>query len=830
MLALPKPLFPTFDACEGQYNSEWSTVPVQELLHSGLRFWLTNHQVGLSVLHRLLPSITLAITTMADPSFSFAQDATAQQARASIVGTVVNGVTQRPLAGATVAVVGTPRGAITDSLGRFRITDVPPGIVVLTARLVGFEPTRVADVAVGPGKPATVTIAMVEQPRQTADVVVRASAFSQNGPTATSTQRLTAEEVRRAPGVQEDVVRAVALLPGVAVTQAGRNDLAVRGGAPFENLFLVDNIEVPNINHFGSQGSTGGPLSIINIDFVSDVSLSTGGFGPRYGDRLSSVTDITLRRGNSERFAGEFNLSATGVGLIAEGPMSTSGTYMVSVRRSYLDLIFGLAGFSFIPEYYDLTAKVTYDLDADNSLSFLTIGALGTVRFNNDDSDALFDNARVTAPSQNQYMSGLSWKHLFSNGFLTTTIGRTFTSYRTTQQDSTGAIVFRNNSTEGENSLRTDLVWVPSPALDVTAGIIGKYASTLTYDVNLPGYARLDAAGVPTPLAVDTTWTAARVGIYGNVAWTFADAWQVGIGGRLDYYGFLDTRLYAAPRLSLRYRVSETTSLTASAGRYVQAPQFIWLIGDRSNGSSLEPIVADQVVLSWQHLVDDDWKFQVETYYKEYHSYPVRQYRPQAVLSPSGFDDITTDIPFGLEPIAMRGNGRTLGAELFVQKKLSASLPFYGLASVSANMTRFTTPDDRERAGAFDSPFIATLAIGWRPNDVWEVSSKLRTSAGLPTTPYIDNATLATQRQRPLGSLDFERYNEGPRTPTFVALDLRADRRWFFDGWQLITYIDIQNVTGRKNVSGYRWNSRLAAVEAQESIGILPSIGINVEF
>lgn len=752
------------------------------------------------------------------------------QATGTITGIVVNAVTRAPLAGTQIAVVGTTKGAISKRDGKFVLTNIPAGVVSLRASFVGFDPQTINDVVVSPGKPVTVTVELLETAIELQGVVVSEGAFRKQTQTITSTQRLTSEEVRRAPGVQEDVVRAVALLPGVAVTAAGRNDLAVRGGAPFENLFLVDNIEVPNINHFGSQGSTGGPLSIINIDFVRDVSLSTGGFGPRFGDRLSSVTNIQLRDGNDVQFGGEVNLSATGVGVIGEGPIGDRGTFLFSVRRSYLDLIFNLAGFGFVPEYYDVTGKLSYDLDDNNTLSFLVIGALGTVKFNNDSADQRYDNSRVAAPSQDQYFSGLTWRTLMTDGVLNVTLGRTFTAYRTTQQDSLTNVIFRNNSDEGETSLRADLTLLPSPTLEVNVGTIAKLASRLAYDVVLPGFARLDAAGQPTPLRIDTTFSAFRGGLYAQAVWTVADRWKVSAGGRADVYPFLASSFVVSPRLGLTYQAFDNVSFNVSGGRYYQAPQFIWLIGDKTNGSTLTPLRADQVVGGIEWIVAEDLKVQAEVYYKSYDNYPVRRFRPQAVLAPTGFDDITTDIPFGLEPIAMTGTGTAMGVEFFVQKKLSTEIPVYGLASISINQTRFVAADGVERPGAFDTPIIATIAAGWRPGDAWELSGKVRASEGIPSTPFVDSPERAAATGFPVGTLDFSRYNEGARLPFFYAVDVRVDKRWFFSGWQLITYIDVQNVTGRKNVSGQKWDQRLQRVELQESIGVLPSIGVNIEF
>ncbi len=747
-----------------------------------------------------------------------------------ITGVIADATTLQPLYGATVSVVGTTRGAISKKDGKFVIKGVPPGIYTLRTSLVGYGTDLLSDIVVSPGKPASVSIKLAEKDVRLNEVVVLSDAFRKDNTSISSTQLLTSEEVRRAPGVQEDVVRAVALLPGVAVTQAGRNDLAVRGGAPFENLFIVDNIEVPNINHFGSQGSSGGPLSLINIAFVQDVSLSTGGFGPKYGDRLSSVTNLQLREGNDQKFAGEVNLSATGFGVIAEGPAGSDATFLVSARRSYLDLIFKAAGFGFIPEYWDFSSKIAVNLSQKDKLVFLAIGALDQVSFNNTD-DNLYKNSRVTAPSQDQYFAGLTWRHLFDNGYVSTTLGRTFSAFNTVQQDSLGNDIFRTKTKEGDNSLRTDVVVVPSSKLEINAGAIIRYASNLDYKIVLPGFARLDASGNPAPLLKDTAFTAFRAGAYAQVDYALTDSWKLVAGLRGEFYGFLsEDRLALSPRGTIMYSPTPEITFRIGGGRYYQAPQFIWMVGDESNPGNLRPLRADQVIGGWEWLAWSDLKIQVEAYYKKYASYPVRLFRPQAVLSPSGFDDVYNDIPFGLEPLANSGTGTAYGIEFFVQKKLSEALPFYGLLSLSINRTTFVANDAVERTGTFDTPIIGTIAVGWRPSALWEISSKLRMSQGLPSTPYITTQERAAATGFPIGTLDFAFFNEGGRLPFFYALDVRVDKRWFFEGLQLITYIDIQNITGRKNVSGLQFDQQTQTVVQQSSIGILPSIGVNIQF
>jgi hypothetical protein len=736
-----------------------------------------------------------------------------------VTGYVVSKMTQQPLASITVRILNTNLGGFTDVNGKFSIKDIPPGIYAVQFSGIGFEKYVQTDVNVNPGLPRNFKVELAEKIIMLEGAEVRASYFIKNVETVTSTQTLNFEDIRRTPGVQEDVVRATALLPGVAVTSAGRNDLIVRGGAPFENLFVVDNIEVPNINHFGSQGASGGPLSIINIDFVRDVSFSSGGFGSKYGNKVSSITNIQLRNGNEEMFGGKVNLSATGFGAGFEGPISDDGSFLLSVRRSYLDFIFKAAGFSFIPEYWDFQTKVNYKINQKNTLTFLGIGALNTVVLNNETSDDKFRNSRIQAPVQNQYFSGFTWQTLFDKGFGRFTLGRSYTSYNTSQKDSNLLEIFKNVSEEGETSLKADFDFQLTDRYNLMFGNQTKFASRLTYDVNIPSYIRTDANGLPQALLLDTSFTSLQNSTYASLTTGFGQN-KLTFGTRLDYYEMTEPKLYFSPRLSYIYQINEVSAFTMSAGRYYQSPSYIWLVGGTTEPT--KAIQADQIVLGYDHTPLEDLKVQLEVYYKWYSNYPGRVYRPQAVLSPSGFDDISNDIPYGLEPLVFEGKGYSRGVELFIQKKLS-DIPLYGLFSLTLSETKFTSLDEVERTGSYDSPFIFNFALGYRINQEWEIAGKFRASTGLPTTPYQTTGQF-------IGQLDFTQYNEGDRLPMFHQLDLRIDKKWNFSGMALTTYIDVQNVYSRKNISQIRWNPRTQQAEYGTSIGILPSIGVNWEF
>lgn len=771
--------------------------------------------------------LILALTLPASMLGAQRRDDTARAASRDAVGVIAGRViatgSERPLGDAVVQVPGTTRSARTDADGRFVLRDVPIGIVRLDVRRLGYAAVTRGDIAVTPGKPAEVTIALVPTQIQLERVTVRPQAFPAVAPATTpvSTQRYDAEELRRQPGAQEDVLRAISIAPGVGVTSAARNDLVVRGGAPAENLFVVDNIEVPNINHFGSQGSTGGPISLVNVRFVDNAALSAGGFGVRYGDRASSATVITLREGNRERVSGEVNVAATQVGAVVEGPIGSRATFLANVRQSYLDLLFKAIGLSFIPSYTDATAKLAWRPSPRDAFSAVVIGARGTVTFDNDTDSARVNNAQVLAPRQDQYFSGITWKRQVTRGLVTTTLGRTFTRYRTAQRDSLLAPVFASQSSEGETTLRTDLVLSLGDRLDIETGTAWRYASRAQFATTLRGALRRDGDGVPRPLAVDTMFRALRNGSYAQASMQLHPRLRITTGVRADWYGFLDGATRLAPRAAAALRFGDRTTATLAAGRYWQAPSYIWLVGDATNTRTLRPFHADHLVIGVTRVVTPELKVQVEGYVKRYGAYPTRVWRPQAVFSPSGFDDVTTDIPFGLEPLASNGVGTARGIEIFAQKKLGAT-PWYGQLAASWNHTRFTARDGIDRRGAFDTPVLANGVLGWRPNARWELATRVRSGSGLPYTPWITNGAQA-------GTLDFTRYNADRLAPFFAA-DLRIDRRWLVRGRQLIGYIDLQNVTNRANATAPSWDLRAQRVRQETGVGLLPTIGLNLEF
>ncbi len=745
------------------------------------------------------------------------ESAKSQEATGSVYGKVIDKFTNEPLIGANVIIIGSDLGAATNARGEFSINNIPPNVYQIRASVIGYNSITKTDISVMPGRPAQVDFELIVTAIELEGVVVQSDYFTRNPIEVGSIKGFSNEEIRRSAGGFEDVVRAVSILPGVAQADPGRNDLIVRGGGPSENLYLIDGIPVQNINHFGTQGATGGPLSYVNLDFVSGTTFSTGGFSVLNGDKLSSVLTIDLREGRKDKIGGKATVSATQFGLDVEGPTSDNSTFILSARRSYLDFIFKAADFSFVPEYYDGFAKYDWDIDNKNSLSFLLIAAFDDVKYFNDTEDQRYDNSRILGSDQTQYATGLSYRHLFNKGFLDVTLNRNYVDFNTQQSDSLLNPIFTNNSLEKENTLKADLTYKFSNATEFNFGGSAKLID-FEADIFVPEFVSTFGDSIQTTdINADENYT--KFAAYTNFNFLLFEKMNFNLGARLDYFSPLKTKTYFSPRFSASYKLTDLTSLNFSTGIYYQTPSYLWLIGDEIN-LNLKNIRVNQYVLGVDQYFSADALFRLEGFIKDYSDYPTSLTRTYLILANTGAGFAGSDenfASFGLDPLNSAGLGLAKGVEFSVQKKLSGT-PYYGIFSLTYSEANFTALDDVERIGSYDQTWIFNISGGYKFNEEWESAIKFRYSTGKPYTPYNSDGTQSVNQ---INSVRF---------PVNHSLDVRVDKRWFFSGWSLITYIDIQNIYNRKNITGIRWDQRTQTPEFNETIGILPSIGISAMF
>ncbi|HVO76019.1 MAG TPA: TonB-dependent receptor [Ignavibacteriaceae bacterium] len=760
---------------------------------------------------KIINLFTASIVSLFIYHLTFAQE------NGTVYGRITDAQTNEPLPFANILIIGTNYGAASNENGFFRIEGVPYNTYQIRASVVGYNSLTKTDIIVQAGKPAAVNFELAEQVIQLENVVVTGDYFSNNPLEVNSIRNFSYEEIRRSPGGFEDVIRALSILPGVAQADAGRNDLIIRGGAPSENLYLIDGIEISNINHFGGQGVSGGPLSYINLDFVKETSFSTSGFSSMYGDKISSVLSIKLRDGREDRIGGKATVSASQFGLNLEGPIAGESNFIFSARRSYLDFIFKAAGFSFVPEYYDLLFKANINPHSGDQFNFLFISAFDNVKFFNGTDDQRFDNSSVLGSDQVQYLTGFSYRHLFKDGFFNIGLSRNYIDYFTRQNDLLLNPIFSNKSLEQENMVRADIIYKPSANSEMNIGGTFKLIET-KYNIFFPSFkTSFGDSTAGSNLKTNNSYT--KAGAYFNYNRLLFNKINFNFGFRGDIFTALNNKLRFSPRVSLSYILNELTNLNFSAGIYHQSPSYIWLEASETN-KDLNMIRAEQYIAGFDRRIAVDALLKVEGFYKVYSDYPASKTRPYLVLANTGagFEGSEGNFTsFGLEPLVSSGYGQSRGVEISIQKKLS-EIPYYGLLSLTYSKADYTSLDGIERSGTYDQNWLLNLSLGYKIDAFWEAAAKFRFASGSPYTPFGSNG---------IQRID---YLNSRRLKSAHSLDIRIDKRWYFSSWTLITYLDIQNIYNRKNSTSIKWDKRKMRADEESSIGILPSIGISAEF
>jgi hypothetical protein len=738
----------------------------------------------------------------------------------TIRGRLSDAETRSPLAGANVILLGTRTGAVTDVDGGFVIQNAAAGSYSLQCRYMGYEPATETDVIVRPRRVTFVEVGLKLAVIRSGEVKVKAGYFRHDDEQPLSLTAISREEIRRAPGSAGDVSRILMTLPAVAKVNDQSNALIVRGGSPVENAFFIDNIEIPNINHFPTQGATGGPIGMVNVDFIQDVRFHSGGFSAAYGDRLSSVMDISFREGNRNEFDGQLDLNFAGFGGVAEGPFGKKGSWLFSARRSYLDLLVKAVdvGTAVAPRYGDTQWKIVRDVHPRHKIEFL--GIWGDDE-NNPDRETAVQNDMSDYGYQDhaERTTGITWRALWGvNGYSNTSVSTNWNRFREDYYETnSGRHLVRNRSWERAVKFRNSNRFRLHPRHSLEFGLEIRLLDN-RYDNAFDEYT--DAAGEPVAaLPLSCRIRGKQAGAFVDYIARPFDRLTATFGVRGDCFSFTD-RKTLSPRFSFSYRLDDLTSLTGSAGLYRQTLPLILLAQDPGN-RRLESPSALQGILGISRLLTENTKLTVEAYEKRYRHFPIDPSQPSLFL----IDELYYRYGFFFNhgPLTAEGEAESRGLEVTVQKKLAAD--FYGLASASYSKSRTRGGDGIWRDRVFDNRFMFSVEGGYKPNRRWEFSLRWIYAGGTPYTPFDIAKTRALNRE----VLDENRINT-ERYPDYHSMNLRFDRRFLFRKTNLVFYFSIWNVYGRRNVATYFWNG---AEQKQETIyqwGILPIFGLEWEF
>ena len=775
-----------------------------------------------------------------------------------IRGKVYNELNNEPIPFANVVIQNTTIGTTTDLDGNFEIKNLTPNLYNVVVSYLGFENKLIAEVQVSSARPAFLNIGLTESSKQLDVVEIKANPFQRTEESPLSTKNIGTNEIQRYPGGNRDISKVIQALPGVASTVAFRNDIIIRGGAPNENRFYVDDIEVPVINHFSTQGASGGPVGIFNVDLIKGVDFYSGAFPANRGNMLSSLLSFSFIEGRTDRWAGRFTLGASEVALSAEGPTSKSSSIVVSVRRSYLQLLFKALGLPFLPTYNDFTLKHTLKFKNNSDLTIIGIGAYDQFNLNlsrNETEDQRFLLEVLPVNTQWNYTAGARYRYFTKNGTILLVGSRNHLNNR--------AFKFRNNdesnpdnklldyvSDEIENKFRFEHT-LRKAGFKINYGVLYEFAT----------YKNETFTKVSTPNGVVTidynsTINFNKYGFFSQVSKSlFGERWTLSAGVRADGIDYTAETAnpfkQLSPRISSAFSITDFLTWNANAGLYYQLPPYTTL-GYRDNNGTLVNqnngityISCAHYVTGFQFNTKKNSQFSIEGFYKNYGNYPFLLRDSLSLANLGGDFGVVGD-----EPAIPLSDGRSYGVELFFQQKLFKG--FFGIVSFTYVRSEFTDKNNIYVPSAWDNQYLVSLTFGKKFNRNWEVGWRWRLLGGTPFTPYDVNASSLRINWdiNQSGLFNFNALNT-LRGDVAHQLDFRIDKKWFFNKWNLNLYLDIQNaynfqlsgqptlVLDRDANGNPQIENPEAPIEQQRyktkfienTVGsLIPSIGVVVEF
>ena len=775
--------------------------------------------------------------------------ACAQEASYSVRGRVIDRLSRQPVAYAAVVLAGEERkGVSTDSLGNFRLDRVRPGIWRLSVSSVGYKSLLTPEYLVSAATPF-IEIELEEDATQVEAVTVRPTPFRVTVESPVGLKVIGMREIEKSPGANRDISRIVRSYPGVSFSPVGyRNDLIVRGGGPSENRFFMDGIEIPNINHFATQGATGGPVSIVNADLVSEINFYTGAFPADRAGAMSSVLDFRLRDGNPERQTFKATLGASEVGLSGNGHIGRKTTYLFSLRQSYLQLLFKLLGLPFLPNCIDGQVKVKTRFSEHDELTVLALAGFDNMRLNVDEEgeDAAYLLSYLPRIQQETFTVGASWRHYAGRHVQTVTLSHNYLNNRN--------LKYRDNdsSTEENLNLRLRSVEQKSSLRAENRSYVGRWSIREGAELTWSNYTNRTLQRLYTDrsqLSDYHTW----LGIIGWGAFVsseYASADKrltASAGVRFDGCDYsrrtAEVWRHLSPRASVSYALSPAWSVSGSAGIYYQLPPYTAL-GFKQDGTlvnrSLDYMRVGMVCAGVDWRLRERLIVSIEGFYKAYGQVPL-SVADGIPLSCKG-DDYGT---VGAEALTSTARGRAYGIEAVARWQIPGRVNIVGSLTLYRSEFRSSSASDWI-ASAWDNRFVANISGTYDFPRHWSLGAKLSAVGGAPYTPYdLDKSSLVGAwdvQGRPY--YDYARYNAG-RLDAFAQLDVRLDKVFYFKRCMLGFYIDLQNVTVSKYRSpdvvmstGEIENPEAPASEQryrmktleQVSGTLLPTLGVTVEF
>lgn len=749
-----------------------------------------------------------------------------------VKGKVINLKNQLPVSGARISIAEIQKGAIAKTNGEFRIEDVKPGRYTLTVSSVGYEPF-VQQIVVTSGRQVIVSISLLESFVETEEVTVTANknSFSAiNESVLISSTQFSVDEAQRYAGSRMDPARMAQNFAGVLGANDTRNDIVIRGGSPIELLWRIDGMDIPNPNHFATQGATGGPVSAVNTMVLDNSDFLTGAYPAEYMDKMSGVFDLRTRTGNREKYEyiGQFGFN--GIELGAEGPANENASFIANYRYSFLGLleVMGIDfGFSGIPEFQDATLVYDWDINDKNRLSYTGIFGISDIFIKESETDDVFTGDFDIQNGTDFFANSVRLRTIFNDKFYTNVIiGFNYQGYRT-QLDSI-------TTDQNNNPIDFDK-WVENESVEgfYNAKVVGNYSLNRKNQLSFgteTRYRFYDLYEQRFTVAWDSD-ELFNLSEDGNavqqlsfINWNLRATEDITLNlGVSSQYFTLNDDITFEPRASLSWAVSPQHSFNFGWGIYDQSLPLITYFAEEGN-EDLEFMQSVHYVAGYNFVINEKSYLKAEAYLKDISSVPIDR-------DPTGTNSFlnsgTTFGNIGFDEFVSDGLGQTYGAELSYFRNFADG--YYITSTLSYVRQRYKAADGKWRWGAFDNQFIFNFLAGYEiklsEKNTIELSIRYTHAGGSPYTPVdieqslIAGSTVYDDEQR------FEL-----RAPDYSRLDARIDFRQNFSGYSVISYFSVENALGRENLQGFVFDFQNLENQRINQLGIFPVGGVRIEF
>ena len=728
-----------------------------------------------------------------------------------VKGKVVQAVNGLPIELAKVQIIDQQKGTFTNENGDFELTGLAPGVYSFKAVASGFKDLVINEISVTNSRTATIEFQMEDFIQDKEEIVIIAKQFTTKSESPNSLKTLNSTEIERLPGAGRDVSKVIAALPGVASRATFRNDIIIRGGSPGENKFYLDGIEVPNINHFATQGSSGGPVGLLNVNFIREVDFYSGAFPSNRANGLSSVLSFKQKDGNPDALITNFALGSSDAALTLDGPIGKKVDFILSARRSYLQFLFAALQLPILPAYNDFQYKVNVKINKRNKVTFIGLGAIDVFKLNQKVNESVTDTSRLeynnyvlnNLPIQNQwnYTVGMNWQHSSKNSFQNIVLSRNMlnnSAYRYKNLIETPEnLLLDYKSFEAENKFRFEHTYTKN-GWRFNTGLAYEYARYFNSTYN-----NITIQGQPVEIDYSSNVYMSKFALFSQLSKALLnEKMNVSLGLRTDFSNYAKSMSnpldQLSPSLSVSYRLTEQWAINGNIARYHQLPSYTILgyrnaAGELANKlNNVKYIRAEHFVLGTEYLTKTNSRFTLEGFYKNYSRYPF------SVKDSLSLANVGSDFGVvGNEEIKSISTGRTFGAEFLYQQKLYKG--FYAVLAYTFVRSEFKDKDGKFVPTSWDSRHIVSLTGGKRFKNGWEIGFRWLFSGGSPYTP-VDVANSSLIQNWNINGFAFPDYNllNTAREGNFHQLNMRVDKKFYLKKFSLNFYLDIQNVYGYK--------------------------------